>query len=408
MNRINKKYPFYSSLLILLIGLMYVFSTAKDPVLGDSLVFTLMAHDGFDFNSNATNHILYSNLLALLYKIFPFINIHSLCISVSIISGVLCLFFLQKLLVIFNTSQKSIFMCIMILGFSFTFWRVSVITEVYTFYLMFVILFLNNFFRFLKEKNKKYFYFASILLGLLFLIHIQSILFLPAYFYLMVKNFRALKKDLFYGCLIISFFFSILLIPVFLGHHPLINLFVMSGSESSVFSINFSVVLKSIIRNSGFLLYNFLFFLIFIFPGIKDKAHSDYIIIFLIPFLAFCIKHDVSDSYVFHLVPYIFLIVLIGKGLDRFPKVGILLPVLLPVMYLITAEIIGKTSFGENIEKEKGFKGGVDYIFFPALHNTPDLSLFLKKYHPDSLYKKPELKAMYPFVLRWEEINKNQ
>lgn len=406
MEQIHNKYPIYSRLLILLIGLIYAFSVSKDPVLGDSLVFTLMANSGFDFNSNATNHILYSNLLALLHQLFPFINIHFLCVSISVISGVLCLFFLQKLLNVFNVSQKSIFMCIMILGFSFTFWRVSVITEVYTFYLLFVILFLINFFLYLKEKNKKYFFFTSLLLGLLLLIHIQSILFFPAYVYLIVKNFRILKRNSFYGCIIVVSFFSVLLIPVVLGHHPFVNLFVMSGSENEVFSINFNVVLKSIIRNSGFLLYNFLFFLIFIFWGVKDKANFDYIIIFITPFVAFCVKHDVSDSYVFHLVPYLFLIVYIGKGIDQFPKINILLPLLLPLLYFSTAKIMGKTSVGKNIEKEKGFKGGVDYMFFPSLHNTPDLSLFLERYQTDSLYEKPELKAMHPFVLKWEDVRK--
>ncbi|WP_294250873.1 hypothetical protein [uncultured Chryseobacterium sp.] len=67
---------------------------------------------------------------------------------------------------------------------------------------------------------------------------------------------------------------------------------------------------------------------------------------------------------------------------------------------------MGKTSVGKNIEKEKGFKGGVDYMFFPSLHNTPDLSLFLERYQTDSLYEKPELRAMHPFVLKWEDVRK--
>jgi hypothetical protein len=182
----------------------------------------------------------------------------------------------------------------------------------------------------------------------------------------------------------------------------------MSNTEDSVFNIDLNIVLKSTIRNSGFLLYNFIFFLIFVYWGVQNKNKLDYILIAVFPFMAFCLKHDVSDSYVFHLVPYIFLIILIGRGIDKFPKlIPLLLPFLLPIMYLICFKAIENTSYGKNIEKEKGFKGGVKYLFLPPLTQNPELDNFLLKYHTDSLYKKHELKSMYPFVIRWEKLQKN-
>lgn len=402
----NNKYSAYLFFCLLFMGIIYLFSVAKDPLLGDSIIFTLQAYDGFDFNSNATNHILYSNFLALLHKVLPFINIHFLCIGVSVLSGILSLFYLNKLLKLFNISPKSSLICVLILGFSFTFWRVSVITEVYTFYILFVILFLINLFKFLKEKQIKYFYYLSIFLGILFLIHIQTILFGSLYIYFIIKNFKTLRQNIIYGGLITFAIFSLLLIPVILGYHPFINLFVMVSDEDSFFKIDPTVVAKSMIRNSAFFIYNFLFFIIFIYWGVKNKNYLDYIIIAIAPFLFFCIKHDVTDSYVFHLVPYVFILILIGRGLDSFPKISLALPLLLPLFYFVCFKIVENTSYGKTIEKEKSFKGGVRYMFFPALNKNPDLKIFLEKYDKDLLYKKPELKTMQPFVVRWEDIKK--
>lgn len=400
----NNKYSAYAFLCIVLIGILYFFSVSKDPVLGDSIVFNLRTYEGFIFESNATNHLLYTNSLVLLHKMLPFINIHFLCTGVSVVSGLLCLSYLQQLLKVFDISNKSILMCILILGLSFTFWRVSVITEVYTFYLLFVILFLLNLFKFLKYQRVKYFYYLSVFLGILFLIHIQTILFGPLYLYLIIKNYKVLKRHIIYGGLISLSLAFILIIPVLIGRHGFINIFTMESDKGSIFETSPSIVLKSLIRNSGFFIYNFLFSIVFIFFGLKNKVYLHYILLGTAPFLLFCLKHDVSDSYVFHLVPYVFLMILIGRGLDYFPNIYFTLPLLLPVFYFISFKIVQHTSIGNNFEKEKGFKGGTRYMLFPMLNGNPDLNYFLDHYEKDSLYEKPELKAMHPLVLRWKSI----
>lgn len=400
----NNKYSAYSFLCILMIGILYFFSVAKDPALGDSIVFNLRTYEGFIFESNATNHLLYTNVLVFLHKILPFVNIHFLGVGVSVFSGVLCLFYVQKLLKVFDISDKSILMCTLILGLSFTFWRVSIITEVYTFYILFVILFLLNLFKFLKYQKVKYFYYLSVFLGILFLIHIQTILFGPLYLYLIIKNFKILKQNILYGGLITLLLLFILIIPVFMGKHGFINIFTMEIDQGSIFKTSPQIVFKSLIRNSGFFIYNFLFFIFFIFFGLKNKTYLDYLLIGIAPFLLFCLKHDVSDSYVFHLVPYMFLLILMGRGLDYFPKIYFALPLLLPIFYFSAFKIVQQTSIGQNFEKEKGFKGGTRYMFFPMLNGNPDLNYFLDRYQKDSLYERPELKAMHPLVLKWKNI----
>uniref|UniRef100_UPI00352434CA hypothetical protein n=1 Tax=Chryseobacterium gossypii TaxID=3231602 RepID=UPI00352434CA len=148
MNSIKNNYNIYLAILLSFMGILYFCSIAKDPSLGDSLAFTVQGYRGFEFSSNATNHILFSNFLSLLHKIFPFINVHFLFVGVSILSGILTLFYLNKLLNLLGISPKSSFICVMVLGFSFTFWRQAIITEVYTFYMLFSILFLLNLFKF--------------------------------------------------------------------------------------------------------------------------------------------------------------------------------------------------------------------------------------------------------------------
>lgn len=408
MNSIKIKHNLYDIIFLLFIGIIYIFSIAKDPALGDSLAFTLQGYKGFDFSSNATNHLLFSNLLSLLHKIFPFIKIHFLFVSVSILSAILSLLYLRKLLIILEVSSKSSFICIMILGLSFTFWRQAIITEVYTFYLLFVILFLINLFKFNQRKEIKYFYYLSVLLGILFLIHIQTILFLFLYFYFIFRNFSILKKHIIYGGLISILLFSVLLIPVFMGHQTFIAIFTDNSYESSLFNFDPSIIFKSIVRNIVFFIYNFLFFSVFLFWGLKNKTYGDYILVGIIPFLIFCIKHNVSDSYVFQLVPYIFLLIIIGRGLDHFPKIYIILPLFLPLIYFASYKVIQKTSLGKNFEKEKYYKGGIRYMMFPPLKGNPDWDYFIQKYKEDSLYNNPDIQYLDPAIKEWDKIrNKN-
>lgn len=393
-------------LFLILLSIIYSFSLASEPALGDSLAFTNQAYKGFTFDSNATNHFLYSNVLALLHYILPFINVHFLFTFFSVFCGILFLYLLNTFLLLNKISEKSAFLCIAIMGFSFTFWRQSIITEVYTFYLLFVILFLISLWKFIIENKILDFYKFSILFGIILLIHIQSILFIPLYFYVLIKNFKSLKINSIYGLLIVLLISSILLIPVLLGHHDLLAIFTDDSYQNSLFDFNIQVLLKSVLKNLGFLIYNFLFFLFFLIYGFKKLSFWDYILIGILPFLAFVLKHEISDIYVFHLVPYIFLMIILGRGLDQIKFKYYWTVLLIPVFYFFSFKILKKLEVGKKIETEKYYKGGVRYMFFPPLNGNPDLKYFKEIYFKDSLYNKPELKSMYPDVIEWEKIYK--
>jgi hypothetical protein len=403
---INSNYKKFLWLLLVILGLVYTISMSAEPALGDSLSFTIQAYKGFVIDSNATNHFLYSNILALLHFIFPFLNPHFLFTGFSIFCSILFLFYLNKFLLLNKISDKSAFICVSILGFSFTFWRQSIITEVYTFYLLFVINFLISVWKYIQDHKTLDFYKISILFGVLFLIHIQSILFIPLYFYILFKNFKTLRANLIYGILIVLLIFSILLIPVFFGHHDFLAIFTDDAYQSSLYDFKIQVLLKSFVKNLGFLFYNFLFFLFFLYYGFKKLLFWDYILIGILPFLAFILKHEVSDVYVFQLVPYIFILIILGSGLDRIKFRYFWAVLIIPTFYFFTYKLLENSDFGKKISTERNFKGGLRFMFFPALKGNPDLNYYKKIYFKDSLYKRPELKAMYPDVIEWENIKK--
>jgi|GEM_PF-1010227 len=403
MNGVNMR-----KIYILIIFIIYVLSITSDPILGDSLVFTVQAYNGFDIATNATNHFLYSNFLALIHKIIPFTNPHYLFFFISIIFSIGSLIVIKKILLLFDISDKISNALILLFGVSFTYWRISIITEVYAFYMFFVALFLYNSFKYLKIRKIKYFIKLSFLLGILFLIHIQSILFLPFYFLLIIENYESKTKQTLYGIILFLFVVCILLIPVFLGKHNFLAILNDNAYQDSFFNFNPYVIVKSFIRNMGFLIYNFLFFLYFIFFGFRKVKYKKYILFIFIPFLVFILKHNVSDSYVFHLVPYIFLLIAMGKGIEStFPNFKIVVVLMVPLFYFVTYKILEKTSIGEKIDTEIGFKGGVRYFFYPPLNGNPEIESFVKAYQQKKLKNIETFDRQYQFALEWLKIKRN-
>ncbi|WHF50912.1 hypothetical protein QGN23_10790 [Chryseobacterium gotjawalense] len=395
-------------LLLFIFLLIYLFSIGPDPILGDSLAFTVVASKGFDLATNATNHFLYINSLAVLHKIVPFINPHYLFVGFSIGCSILTLYFLRKFLFLFDVKEDIVDVVILFFGFSFTFWRISIITEVYSFYLLFVILFLHQFFLFIKEKRSINFYWSSILFGLMFLIHIQTILLVPFYLYFLYENFKSNKMNIIKGLLIPTVLFSVLLIPVIQGKNSFTAIFTDDAWGSSFFHLDFKTFIKSLGRNLVFLLYNFLFFTYFIIRGLNKVPFKKYFIIAILPYAFFILKHDVSDSYVFHLVPYLLVLIIMAKGLENFNfSKKYLLAFAIPLIYFMTFKILDFTKTGESINTETGFKGGVRYLFFPPLKGNPDILKFIEAYDKNKLKAKPAFDRQYRYAKDWMLIKSN-
>lgn len=402
-------YFFREFLLLFFVLVIYFFSVGKDPILGDSLGFTVQAYHGFDFGTNSTNHFLYSNFLAFLHHIFPKVNVHNLFVGFSIACAIFNLYFFKRLTKIFEISDRISSILMLFLAFSFTFWRNAVITEVYSFYLVFILLFFYFYFLNLQNKSFKNFVFASFLFGLLFLIHIQTILLIPFYLYFLYHNFLWEKRRLFLGTIFPMFFFSILLIPVFKGKQDFFSIFFDSSYGSQFLNFNFSHFLKTLGRNLIFWIYNFLYFLPFVFLGFRKLRFKVPILLCFIMYIIFLLKHEVSDSYVFHLVPYIFLIISVGKSLGDFKNFNKYIFVLiLPLFYFFTIKIVDQTSLGQKINHEIGFKGGARYFFFPPLNENPDITRFIQAYDENNLIDQPTYKTQYELAKEWQKIKKNE
>ena len=238
--------------ILILVFLIYILSVGSDSILGDSLVFTVVASHSFDLATIATNHFLYINLLAVLKMIFPFINPHYLFVAFSIGCSLSTLYFFRKFLLLFDINTYITNIIILFFGVSFTFWRISIITEVYSFYILFVTLFLYRSFLFIIKKKIINFYWTSILFGLLFLIHIQTILLVPFYLYFLYDNLKNDKKNILKGLFIPTIIFSVLLIPVAQGKNSFVAIFTDNAWGNSFFHLEFKTFLKSVARNSVF------------------------------------------------------------------------------------------------------------------------------------------------------------
>lgn len=393
-------------IILFLFLIIYIGSVGSDPILGDSLVFTVIASQGFDLETNATNHFLYINLLALSHKILPFVNPHYLFVSISIFCSIVTLYFLRRLLILFAVKENILNFLVIIFGFSFTFWRVSVITEVYSFYMMFSTLFLYKVFSYVKNKKSMDFYYSAILFGVMFLIHIQTILLLPFYFYFLYDNFRNQKTNITIGLLLPALIFSFLVIPVIQGKYNFMAIFTDNKWETGFFEFEIKTFIKALARNLAFLIYNLIFLLFFIFKGFKNVGYKKYILFALLPYFYFVLKHDVSDSYVFHLIPYVFLLIIIGKGLGelQFAKNNILV-LILPICYFFSFKTIEHTRLGKIINEEKRFKGGVRYIFFPPLNGNPKIEKFIEVYDNNLLRDKESFERQYKFAIEWQQIS---
>ena len=154
-----------------------------------------------------------------------------------------------------------------------------------------------------------------------------------------------------------------------------------------------------------------MFFIAFAFKGFKDLENKEYFFIGIIPYIFFILKHDVSDSYVFQLVPYLFLLIMIASGLSKLNdfKWMYIAVFSFPLVYFINYKIVECTDVGKRIDRETGFKGGTKYFFFPPLKGNPSIEEFISAYEKGQFKKLPVLeqenyKRMYLYAKEWRLI----
>lgn len=342
--------------------------------------------------------------MAILRKLLPFLNPHYLFAGFSSICAVVALHFIGKWLDIIDVRKNTVNFVILIFGLSFTFWRTAAITEVYSFYLMLVSLFLYKLFLFQKKGEKRDALLSGFIFGTLFLVHIQTILLIPFYLYFLYQYFGTDWKKLAVMTAIPGFIACLLLAPVLLGNQTFTAIFTDDAWGRSFLILDANQSVRSLLRNSGFLVYNFVGFLFLIITGYRKVAFKIYIWVIGIPYLLFILKHDVSDSYVFHLIPYVFLLPAMAQGIERFKLANYFwLALSLPSFYFITYKVVAATDIGNSVEQNTGFKGGARYLLYPPLRSNPDLQEFVRAYEENKLHNRAAYDRQYKYAKEWSE-----
>lgn len=369
-------------MLLLLLAAIYFFERSREPALGDALSFTVAATKGFDWASNATNHIFYINFLHGLKLMFPFVKPHFLFQMVSLLSAVGSLYLLSVILKMLNIRVLLRCLAIAVFGLSFTFWRHAEIVEVYTLNLIFTAVTIIWFLKWQKDKNNLHVFKASALLGVAMLIHVQQILYVPflAYWCYLAFSFKIihwLKAAL--AFLIPS---SLLLIPVAFELNTLSSILFDSSFEDEVTDISFSNLISGLIKSVGLTIFNFGAFTLLFIPAIfKVKTfrqiHLGLIFMAAVVFV-FAARYNVSDNYVFFIPAHFIFVILMAVYLNAFKvhkkiwSVALVLMLMAtPFVYILLPKLVQSFGFGHEMENDKWYKGGARFFFYPGMAKNP-------------------------------------
>lgn len=346
----------------------------------------------FVSSSAAHSHFLFINTLIFLKKIFPAVESREIGRFVTLISAGLSVSVLY--LIIYKLIANRFYSLVgsMIFAFSFSFWKNAEILEVYTYNLLFISLFILFCLKFLLEKRSDWLMYASLFLGLSLWIHIQNILMIPAFIFLIYRS-KQTNFQLF-SLMILFVFFAGLFLVAAINNDPLMSVF-SSGTVSD--NINMKNILKNIIIGAGYLVYNFWYFLFFLFLGIKALFKKDFILsVFLVaatvPIFGFASIFAVSDNYVYF-IPFNFIAaIFIGIGLfsvreKKFNKIIAFSFLLIPTFYFLSLKLIGQIPQGIAFDKTKEYKGGLRYYLLPWMNDNVGILQFTidKKNPPENI-----------------------
>ncbi|MCB0737419.1 MAG: hypothetical protein KDC92_07890 [Bacteroidetes bacterium] len=364
------------------LAIIYMLGINTNPAFGDATGFTLSAIRGYDFATNATSHLLYNIAITTIVKIVGAKNALWALPGFSVLCGLFALFIMLKLLAKLQINWMPSLLAVATMGLGFTFWRCTQITEVYTFNLCFLMVYLHLMVDGML-LSKRTIIMGSLVLALSILVHIQNILWIPAWLLWLWQNYKENgSAHSVIGLVIFTALVSILfIIPLSLQTNTLNSIFFDGGHQDTVLNINPKEVAKGFALAVGFLILNFAFFLI---PTIKGVFKLQWpklfkyamALMFLLPF-GFAARFAVTDNYVFFLPAYLVVILIMTKGiqtqLENWPikrvKFIFVLPIIFPLAYFTLTKIAESTVQGQKIEQAKWYKGGVSFFTWPPMKN---------------------------------------
>lgn len=392
----------YHPFVFLIIATVYLLTRNPYVDFGDSIGFLYHASKDFDLATNATSHFLYNNFNHVLVILTPFLNPVLTLSMVPVIFSLLTLERLHRIARILTEDHPSSILAVLIMAFGFTWWRQTVIIEVYSFYLFLISQAVLCATRDISEGGNSRILQTALWLGLATLTHIQTLLMGPFFLYYAYVaaqgEFLPVVKGLGLWGLISSL---LVVLPLFHHLHPVSAVFFDNHFQQEVLSVAWPSLIKGTLRSIGYWLYNFHVFGLLMVHGLwlGWKYHRKLTILYLlggIPVWLFAMRYDVTDNYVFFLTPYLFMTALSSLSI-RFwwgkihlkwlkPATLVLFVSLSPAVYFFVWKTAEKVPSMQALGESKAYKGGLAYYLWPGRSGSPDpLTLAREIYHQERL-----------------------
>lgn len=351
--------------------------------------------------TNATNHFLYSNPLAIILPWLPGPLPEQLLI-VNIVFSLLSLWQFYKLAFLLSNSERAALMAMLLQALAFTWWRQTEIVEVYTSGTFLLLCTLNPLIYDLKYRsgNLKLYNFkspgrpkssfqnvnqVSFLYGLTLILHIQHILVFPLFAWYLFRGGN--RKQILSGAFVLFLTTSILWISPLVWHkHDFKAIFFDTYLSKSWLIPPFEAILKNSYESVFYLFYNFHLFIPLIGIGIwlSLRRLPEITILLIVSaglYWAYCLRAVLGDTYVFYLVPNTILALFSVFAFQKllrlkpaFQKWGPVLMFVIPPLFYVTAWQLGtKIPVINSYGHRKDYKGGLRYLMCPWMNNNPDL-----------------------------------
>ncbi len=367
---------------------------------GDSLGFLVFAVEGWDLNTNATSHFLYNNLNHLAVLLLPNWDPVRVLTGLSSTYAVLALLQVYRSALLLQSNKLAAALATAVLGLCFTYWRQSVIIEVYSLNSLLVASMIFYMLKARSGESKDQVLAVSFWYGLSLLTHIQNILLLPVYLlFLWYRPMQSHKLTALGVALLLVISSVLILLPIFLKTHSIASVFFDNQYQDTVLSLNMRDLGMGTLRSFGYLAYNFHIFLLCIGYGIwylfnQEKQLLAFTALFGLPIWLFAMRYNVSDNYVFFLTPYLVLALISTFGFAEFLRwlrptrfwvltgLVVLTPAIVYSLVLVVALQIPKI---REFDKQAQPKGGIAYYLWPGQHSSIDpLELATEIYqHPN-------------------------
>ncbi len=363
---------------------VYVWEAPPQPAWGDGLMVLLTSATGFDWDTNATAHLLYVNLGYVLAWAVTVASNAAVLVGLSVVSALAMLALVYRLSRDVAGRDAALF-ATAVLGLAFTVWRHAVTIEVYAFNLVFVAAMLLVAVRGAERRDARHAVALAALWGVSLLVHIQNVLVAPlALYYLWRVRTSPARLAGAAGAFAVAAS-PLVVLPLVLDTHPL-SAILFDGFRDEVLALDAATIARGFAQSVGYLLYNLHVWLVPVAVGTVRLWRERPVAARALALVAgtvwlFAARFAVSDAYVFYLSAYLCAAPCAAVGFDALlaratPRVrwAVVAAALVvgPALYASAVPVARATAIGQRLDAEAGYKGGVAFYLYPGMRGSPD------------------------------------